>query len=87
MEEIELRHAIRSLAEGDGFEAPLYELYHENSKLFPYQVSYYQRLNYLNNSRIGFELVKHAAKSYACAHRIALPRDIDHAAMPLTTGN
>lgn len=85
MKEIELRHAIRSLAEGDGFEAPLYELYHENSKLFPYQVSYYQRLTYFNNSRIGFELVKRAAKSYACAHRIALPLDANHAAIPLTT--
>jgi SagB-type dehydrogenase family enzyme len=72
-DEIELRHGFQTLLEARHGTGLLSELYHENSKQVPCDLPFYRRIEYFNSSELGLQLVRRAAKRYACADRVALP--------------
>jgi SagB-type dehydrogenase family enzyme len=82
-DEVELRHQLQSLVDERDAAPLVSELYHENSKQIRSDVGFYRRIEYFNSSELGLELVKRAAKQYACADRVALPPSDDTVPMPL----
>jgi SagB-type dehydrogenase family enzyme len=75
-DEIDLRHRFQNLVDDQKPTSLVSELYHENSKQRRCDVAFYRRVEYFNNSELGFELVQRAAKQYACAYRVQLPEPV-----------
>jgi SagB-type dehydrogenase family enzyme len=84
MDEVDLRHRIQTLAEGSREDDAVYELYHLNSNLVRSDTASVQRITYFNQSDLGRELIRRAAKPYACATRVELPAPHVHLPRTLT---
>lgn len=73
MNQIELLNEVQSLTDDAGAEPLCSELHHANARLHPCDLAVYQRITYFNTTPLGHELVRRAAKLYACAERVPLP--------------
>jgi SagB-type dehydrogenase family enzyme len=73
LDEINIRQQFQTLLDDRDGETLVSELYHENSKQSRSDLGFYRRIDFFNQSELGFRLAQRAAKQYVCGYRLTLP--------------
>jgi SagB-type dehydrogenase family enzyme len=73
LDEISIRQQFQTFVDHRDGESLVSELYHENSKQSRSDLGFYRRIDFFNQSELGFRLVQRAAKQYVCGDRLVLP--------------